>query len=177
MKRSIVTRQAGGAITWHCDASASAEIVATSRMLTCTCSQIDLRMSCAISVSPKASGSSRLQGGSRSVHITALGTLKNGNVFCPLFSAFGPDPIRQRLGLGDGRVLVTTVALYKRKVAALRESLPGLRHVLLIGELVEIAAIPNLLDFNGLISAASEDFEIAETRPEDPALLHFSSLS
>ena len=39
------------------------------------------------------------------------------SVFCPLFSAFGPEPIRQRLALGDGRVLVTTRALYRRKVA------------------------------------------------------------
>ena len=44
------------------------------------------------------------------LYISALGTLKNGNVFCPLFSAFGPEPIRQRIGIGDGRVLVTTAA-------------------------------------------------------------------
>jgi len=42
------------------------------------------------------------------LYISALGTLKNGNVFCPLFSAFGPEPIHQRLRMGDGRVLVTT---------------------------------------------------------------------
>ena len=31
------------------------------------------------------------------LYITALGALKNGSVFCPLFSAFGPDPLQQRL--------------------------------------------------------------------------------
>jgi hypothetical protein len=36
---------------------------------------------------------------------------------CPLFSAFGPEPVRQRLDLGDARVLVTTATLYRRKVA------------------------------------------------------------
>ncbi|HVN29786.1 MAG TPA: AMP-binding protein, partial [Candidatus Binataceae bacterium] len=30
------------------------------------------------------------------LYISALGTLKAGNVFCPLFSAFGPEPIHQR---------------------------------------------------------------------------------
>ena len=59
------------------------------------------------------------------LYLSALGTLKNGSVFCPLFSAFGPEPIRQRLSIGDGRVLVTTAALYKRKVADLRQSLPS----------------------------------------------------
>ena len=48
--------------------------------------------------------------------VTALGTLKAGAVFCPLFSAFGPDPIRVRLRKSQARVLVTTAALYERKV-------------------------------------------------------------
>ena len=77
------------------------------------------------------------------LYISALGALKGGHVFCPLFSAFGPEPIRQRISLGDGRVLVTTAALFKRKVAEIRDSLPGLRHVLLIGEPEEIKAIPD----------------------------------
>ena len=33
------------------------------------------------------------------LYIAALGTLKNGSVFSPLFSAFGPEPIRLRLDL------------------------------------------------------------------------------
>ena len=42
------------------------------------------------------------------LYIAALGALKNGSVFCPLFSAFGPEPIHQRLTIGEGNVLVTT---------------------------------------------------------------------
>ncbi|MBI3105652.1 MAG: AMP-binding protein, partial [Candidatus Rokubacteria bacterium] len=68
------------------------------------------------------------------LYVAALGTLKNRSVFCPLFSAFGPEPIRARLGIGRARVLVTTEALYHRKVAGLRDSLPDLEHVLLVGE-------------------------------------------
>jgi len=109
------------------------------------------------------------------LYISALGTLKKGNVFCPLFSAFGPEPIRQRIGIGDGRVLVTTVALYKRKVADLRASLPGLGHVLLIGSPEEIRKLPNTEDFHRLMDEASDDFEIPPTDPEDLALLHFTS--
>lgn len=109
------------------------------------------------------------------LYISALGALKNGNVFCPLFSAFGPEPIRQRLSIGDGRVLVTTPALYKRKVADLRATLPNLQHVLLIGAPEESAAIQDVRDFHQLMSEASETFTIAPTDPEDLALLHFTS--
>ena len=61
------------------------------------------------------------------LYSAVLGTLKRGAVFCPLFSAFGPEPIRARLEIGRGVCLVTTRALFQRKVAALLDRLPGLR--------------------------------------------------
>lgn len=109
------------------------------------------------------------------LYVSALGALKNGNVFCPLFSAFGPEPIYQRMTIGDGRVLVTTPLLYKRKVAELRARLPNLKHVLLVGSSAEVSAIPEVLDFGQLMTAAEDNFEIPATAPEDLALLHFTS--
>ena len=50
----------------------------------------------------------------------------------PLFSAFGPEPIATRLEIGGGKVLVTTEALYRRKVEGLRERLPDLADVILV---------------------------------------------
>jgi acetyl-CoA synthetase len=49
------------------------------------------------------------------LYVAALGTLKNGSVFSPLFPAFGPEPVRQRLQLGDAAVLVSTPDLYRRR--------------------------------------------------------------
>ncbi len=109
------------------------------------------------------------------LYISALGTLKSGNVFCPLFSAFGPEPIRQRLTIGSGCVLVTTPALYKRKVAEIRDSLPELRHVLLVGTEEECAGVPNTVDLRAAMRTGDPLFEIDATAPEDMALLHFTS--
>ncbi len=109
------------------------------------------------------------------LYVAALGTLKHGAVFCPLFSAFGPEPIEQRLRLGDARVLVTTAALYRRKVAELRWRLPGLEHVLVVGDPEEIGELPYVEDFRALSAAAADSYEIASTVPEDVALLHFTS--
>ncbi len=109
------------------------------------------------------------------LYVAALGTLKRGSVFSPLFSAFGPEPIEQRLSLGDGRALVTTPALYGRKVAQLRERLPGLAHVLLVGDEAEIAEIPDALDLRRLMSEADDEYAIAATEPQEMALLHFTS--
>jgi acetyl-CoA synthetase len=110
------------------------------------------------------------------LYVAALGTLKNRSVFCPLFSAFGPEPIQQRLAIGAGKVLVTTETLYnRRKVADLRAALPSLEHVLLIGDEGAPTAIPQTRDFHTLMHSAGEHFDIAPTDPEDMALLHFTS--
>jgi acetyl-CoA synthetase len=109
------------------------------------------------------------------LYVTALGALKHRSVFCPLFSAFGPEPIRQRLVRGDGRVLVTTPSLYRRRIAPIRESLPGLRHVLLVGDLGADEPAAGTSSFAELMAAQSSDFTIEPTDPEDMALLHFTS--
>jgi len=106
------------------------------------------------------------------LHIAALGTLKNGSVFCPLFSAFGPEPVATRLRLGEARVLITSSTLYRRKVAALRDSLPALRHVLLIDDAGEIDGTEC---FHTLLDAADATPPSIDTRPESMALLHFTS--
>ncbi|MEV4381998.1 AMP-binding protein [Streptosporangium sp. NPDC049644] len=106
------------------------------------------------------------------LYVAVLGTLKNLSVLSPLFSAFGPEPIRERLRLGDGRVLVTTPELYTRKIAAIRESLPALKHVLLTGH---GPAPEGTLSLGELLAGAPAGFEIVPTDPEDMALLHFTS--
>ena len=109
------------------------------------------------------------------LYVAALGTFKHGSVFSPLFSAFGPEPIEQRLRLGDARVLVSTPALYRRKVAGLRGRLPGLKHVLLVGEEAEVAEIDGVHDLRRLMDSVEDACEIAPTAVEDVALLHFTS--
>jgi acetyl-CoA synthetase len=103
------------------------------------------------------------------LYIAALGTLKNKSVFCPLFPAFGPEPVQTRLALGDATVLVTTPELYARRVAAARDKLPTLRHVLLVGDTDH----PDSL--RAAMATADDTFEIPATDPADMALLHFTS--
>ncbi|MDO8449677.1 MAG: acetate--CoA ligase [Rhodoferax sp.] len=107
------------------------------------------------------------------LYIAALGTLKLGAVFCPMFSAFGPEPIKARMSIGEARVLVTSEALYRRKVAGWRAELAHLTDVLI----VDATGDPpeGTRDLAVLTGTASPEFEIARTQPEDMALLHFTS--
>jgi acetyl-CoA synthetase len=106
------------------------------------------------------------------LYVTALGTLRHGSVYSPLFSAFGPEPIRERLARGDGVVLVTTPEFYEQKVAPIRDRLPNLRHVLVTGE---DAAPPRTRSLLVGLLASDERFQVPATRPGDMALLHFTS--
>jgi acetyl-CoA synthetase len=109
------------------------------------------------------------------LYIAALGTLKNGSVFTPLFSAFGPEPIQARLNIARAKVLVTTDVLYKKKIEGLRRDVPSLEHVLLVGEPAAVRNLPGTRDFRGLVAQADNRFTIPPTDPEDIALLHFTS--
>jgi acetyl-CoA synthetase len=109
------------------------------------------------------------------LYISAIGTLKNRCVFSPLFSAFGPEPIISRINLGSGRVLVTTEALYKKKVAPHRDKMPTLEHVILIGRNGSTTSVEGTHDFSSLMAMSSDKFEIEATDPEEMALLHFTS--
>jgi acetyl-CoA synthetase len=108
-------------------------------------------------------------------YIAALGTLKHRSVFCPLFSAFGPEPIRARLTIGGAKVLVTTQSLYERKVKAIRSSLPFLDHILLVGDDHQPTSVPGTVDFHHSMERAGDVYAIQATDPEDSALLHFTS--
>ena len=105
----------------------------------------------------------------------ALGTLKYRAVFSALFSAFGPEPVQTRLSIGGAKVLITSPLLYARKVAPIRHELPSLQWVLLVGD-SEIEELPEgTLNYSQLMSDASPMYQIAATRPDDAALLHFTS--
>jgi len=109
------------------------------------------------------------------LYVAALGTLKHRAVFCPLFSAFGPEPIRSRLTIGKAKVLVTTQSLYERKVKGIRGSLHGLEHILLIGDDHQSTDVTDTVDLYRCMQDATNSYTIEETSPEDLALLHFTS--
>jgi acetyl-CoA synthetase len=107
------------------------------------------------------------------LYTAALGTLKNNSVFCPLFSAFGPEPVCQRLQRGNAKVLLTTGRLYRRTIAQLRGALPELKHILVADAHENLDS--NVWALEPLLAQASPGFNIPRTSPDDMALLHFTS--
>ncbi len=112
-----------------------------------------------------------LSGRVPALYAATLGALKAGVVVSPLFAAFGPEPVRARMEIGEASVLVTTAQHYKRKVAPWRDEMPGLKLVLIIGA----DAPEGCVALAPAMESASDSFATAQTGPEDMALLHFTS--
>jgi len=109
------------------------------------------------------------------LYVGVLGALKAGVVVCPLFSAFGPDPVRMRLELGQGCAVLTTESLFRRKLEKSLSTLPALRHVLIAPESGSPGVPEGTLDLAALMRDASDEFAVEPTRPEDGSFLHFTS--
>ncbi|WP_417348313.1 acetate--CoA ligase [Ferrimonas sp.] len=107
------------------------------------------------------------------LYYTALGTLRAGAVFTPLFSAFGPEPVRARMEIGQANLLLTTEKLYRKKVASWWRELPQMQGVILVD--VDHTEEPGCIALGPLLAQGDPNSPCAKTGPEDMALLHFTS--
>ncbi len=107
------------------------------------------------------------------LYVAALGTMRSKAVFCPLFSAFGPEPVEQRMKLGEARILVTSRGHYERKIKPILPRISSLKHVILTDEASHESS--QVLSWNKLMEEASAHHAIEFTHEEDMALLHFTS--
>jgi acetyl-CoA synthetase len=103
------------------------------------------------------------------LYVSALGIWKRGAIFCPLFSAFGPEPVKARMQIAEPKALVTTARFFERKVRPILGELPFLKRVILVG------GGEGGEDFDALLSAEPETCDIAATQPDDLAIIHFTS--
>jgi acetyl-CoA synthetase len=114
-------------------------------------------------------------GRSPELYVTILGALRNGSVVSPLFSAFGPEPIATRLNIGEAEVLVTTTAMYQKKIAGIRQQLASLQHILVVDERGRRDSVAGTLNFWQCMDGVDDSAPIEPTTADDPALLHFTS--
>lgn len=110
------------------------------------------------------------------IFITLFGALKLGAVVGPLFSAFGPEAIRDRL-LDSGATVVVTSPELKERLDAIRSELPALRHVIIV-DTKQTHTHPlqtHELFYADAMAKASEEFEAPYTDPDDYSIIHYTS--
>jgi acetyl-CoA synthetase len=108
------------------------------------------------------------------LYAAVFGTLKAGCIIGPLFSAFGPAAVKDRMENSGAVVLLTSPDLW-RKIAHIRPELPALKHVIHVQHNARVEASEGILSFNDLMDAASDVAEIEPTGLEDRAIMHYTS--
>ncbi|MEW6121435.1 MAG: acyl-CoA synthetase [Pseudomonadota bacterium] len=101
--------------------------------------------------------------------IAHLAAFKAGLVSVPLFTLFGDEALEYRLGASGAKALVTDLAGLA-KLARVRDHLPDLTHVYVIG-----SETGGALSFDAELARASDRFTPVDTGPDDPAIIIFTS--
>jgi len=109
------------------------------------------------------------------LYVTVFGTLKAGGVIGPLFSAFGPEAIRDRLADSGAVVLVTSPSLVER-VESIRGELPDLRTIIMVDrDGTGRTRQAEYVSYEDAMKAARGPFVTEATGPEDFAVMHYTS--
>ena len=108
-------------------------------------------------------------------YISLIGALKVGGVIGPLFSAFGPDAVKDRLGDCEARVLITTPRLVKT-VHEVIDELPALEIIIIVNRRNSPYDLKEKeVSYESLMNEASDEFAIERTDKEDYAIIHYTS--
>ena len=104
------------------------------------------------------------------LYVGFVGAIKYGAIASPMFPAFGPDAIKDRL-LDSGAVLLVTDSVLKKRVYEVKSQLPELKHMVIVGK--DVAA--NEVSWEEEMAAASDEFQATAMDPEEFSYMLYTS--
>ena len=110
------------------------------------------------------------------LYFALFGALKAGAIAGPLFSAFGADPVRDRLQ-DSGAVALVTQPDLRRRIQDILPDLPALKHIIIVNKLGRYpeGLAPGDLSYDDLMASASVEHETAATTMNDYSIMHYTS--
>jgi acetyl-CoA synthetase len=109
-------------------------------------------------------------------YFAVFGTLKAGCIVGPLFAAFGPDPVKDRLENSGACVLFTQPDL-RTRIAQVLPQLPELKHIIVVNKLGRFKEplAEGDLDYDQLMASASDELGPLDTTRDDYSVIHYTS--
>lgn len=110
------------------------------------------------------------------LYIAFFGILKAGAIAGPLFSAFGPDPVKDRLEDSGAKLLIATPNLLNR-VKHILKDLPAMENVIVVNKYdpSNPKIIENQIDYQDAMNKASSTPQPIQTDAEDYSIMHYTS--
>ncbi len=107
--------------------------------------------------------------------LALLAAPKAGGIIGPLFSAFGPDAVKDRLLDSQAKVLFTTPTLMKT-IRPIIPELPDLQKIVIVNRRNRPYEFGDReVGYEQLMADAPDDFEIEPTDAEDFCIMHYTS--
>ena len=111
------------------------------------------------------------------LYFAAMGILKAGGVIAPLFSAFGPDPVRDRMEDAGASFLITTPEL-KAKIDGMLPDIKTLQKIIVVNKSKrsEIETNASTLLYDELMESVDANaFVLEPTTQYDFSIMHYTS--
>lgn len=105
------------------------------------------------------------------IYIAFLGILKAGAIAGTLFSAFGPEALKDRLSNSGARMIITNSEL-KKRVYEVKDELPALEKVMIIDD---YGVDEGEIRYSKEMGEASQDFNCEQMDPEEFAFMLYTS--
>ena len=107
------------------------------------------------------------------LYIATIAIAKIGAIAGPLFSAFGPDALRDRLQDSEAKIVITNPAL-KDKLDIVKKDLPDLEKVVVVGAKGKQLQHGEVC-YDTLVAGQSSELKCEQMDPEDPLYLLYTS--
>ena len=104
-------------------------------------------------------------------YVSFLGAIKAGAIASPMFPAFGPDAIKDRL-LDSGAVAIVTDSELVKRVYMVKDQLPDLKYIIVADN---ADADAGEIDYKAEMASASDRFEAVPMDPEEFQFMLYTS--
>ena len=106
------------------------------------------------------------------LYMAMLGIVKMGGIAGPLFSALGPEAVKDRALDSGTNIIITSQYLYERLLPIL-DDLADLRKIVIVGASGDMDE--NCVSFDDLLESGDPKFQALNMAPTDPYIIHYTS--
>jgi acetyl-CoA synthetase len=106
------------------------------------------------------------------LYISTLGIVKMGGIAGPLFSALGPEAVKDRVLDCGASIIITSPYLYKR-LEPVMDDLVDVRKFIIAGDVAGLGE--NCVKFEDVLASGDPSFKAVSMNPTDPYIIHYTS--
>ncbi|NLI74500.1 MAG: acetate--CoA ligase [Euryarchaeota archaeon] len=106
------------------------------------------------------------------LYMAMLGIVKMGGIAGPLFSALGPEAVKDRALDSGASIIITSENLYERLLPIL-DDLADLRKIIIVDGKEELAR--NCVAFEDIMESGDPNFQTVNMAPTDPYIIQYTS--